>query len=1021
MDSMIKSKLAALRLLACLVLFTFAGFSLQAQQAVTGKVLSAKDKTPLAGVSVQISGTQTGVTTASDGSFSITASSGTSLSFSMIGYLTKQVKVGAANLGVVSLEEDAQSLNSVVVVGYGTQKKVNLTGSVATVDMADKVGQPITNVSNALHGTPGLFVNLGNSQPGVDRSVIRIRGIGTLNENDPLVLVDGIEYSMDELNPNDIESISVLKDAAAAIYGSRGANGVILVTTKKGKGASKVNYGYYYGIQQPTQMPDAIWDPITYMKLKNQAELNEGKQTVDYSDEEIAEYENGMKTDPFTYPASNWFDIALENGIIQKHDVSVSGSGDKYQYRFSLGYLDRDGVMIGPNNHEKKYSVGLNTSVNVSKRLKVGLTLDGYYRQYTQPFYTSFWSYLMRTLPILTDTLADGRYGNSWLRTPGRNNWENPRMIAYTGYGKKTVQRLLASAFAEYKLPFDITYNIKFGVDKYDGLLSEFTPQVKTYNPKTGSFINWNSPSTAPRAQNTDYGDLNLHFFNTLDWQHTFGDAHNLSAMAGASYDRFGTGKFVAAMTGYLDATLTALDAGTERYNIEGATTTDVLESYFGRLNYDYDGKYLVEATFRYDGSSRFALGNRWGFFPAVSAGWRIDRESFFHSNFFSLLKLRGSVGQLGNQAVPLYSYENAIKLGQNYAFGGTLASGAAALAYTDPNIHWETTTTYDVGFDAELLNNRISLTADVYKKRTTDILREVNIPAQIGGLSGPQENIGTMENTGIEVALRYRNSIGAFDYDIHGSVSYNKNEVVDIDGQILYDFNTNLSTITQAGYPINSYYLLQADGIFQSDEEVAASAFQSNSTKAGYIRYRDINKDGIINGDDRVIVSSSTNIPKYTYGFGFNLGYKGFSLNAFFQGVAGIKIYPTANLAFPFNNGANATWEWVTDSWTPERTNARLPIVTESTGQQDNFQNSTFWLKDGSYLRLKNVQLAYALPDKWLSSVKISKLSVFVNAENALTFSKYKDFDPETIVNASTIYHYPMLKTFSGGVQVQF
>jgi TonB-linked SusC/RagA family outer membrane protein len=484
MDSMIKSKLAALRLLACLVLFTFAGFSLQAQQAVTGKVLSAKDKTPLAGVSVQISGTQTGVTTASDGSFSITASSGTSLSFSMIGYLTKQVKVGAANLGVVSLEEDAQSLNSVVVVGYGTQKKVNLTGSVATVDMADKVGQPITNVSNALHGTPGLFVNLGNSQPGVDRSVIRIRGIGTLNENDPLVLVDGIEYSMDELNPNDIESISVLKDAAAAIYGSRGANGVILVTTKKGKGVSKVNYGYYYGIQQPTQMPDAIWDPITYMKLKNQAELNEGKQTVDYSDEEIAEYENGMKTDPSTYPASNWFDIALENGIIQKHDVSVSGSGDKYQYRFSLGYLDRDGVMIGPNNHEKKYSVGLNTSVNVSKRLKVGLTLDGYYRQYTQPFYTSFWSYLMRTLPILTDTLADGRYGNSWLRTPGRNNWENPRMIAYTGYGKKTVQRLLASAFAEYKLPFDITYNIKFGVDKYDGLLSEFTPQVKTYNPQ---------------------------------------------------------------------------------------------------------------------------------------------------------------------------------------------------------------------------------------------------------------------------------------------------------------------------------------------------------------------------------------------------------------------------------------------------------------------------------------------------------------------------------------------------------
>ena len=1023
MDSITKPMLAALRLLACLALFTFANYSLQAQQTVTGKVLSAEDNTPLPGVTVEVSGAETAVTTGADGSFSIRAASGASLSFSTIGYLSKQIKVNDAVVGVVTLEEDVKSLNSVVVVGYGTQKKVNLTGSVVTVDMTGKEGQPITNVSNALHGTPGLFVNLGNSQPGVDRSSIRIRGIGTLNENDPLVLVDGVEYSMDELNPNDIASISVLKDASAAIYGSRAANGVILVTTKTGKGASKVNYNYYYGIQQPTTMPDAIWDPIVYMKLKNQAEINGGKQAVDYSDEEIAEYQNGLKTDPFTYPSSNWFDIALENGIIQKHDVSVSGSSDKYQYRFSLGYLDRDGVIIGPNNREKKYSIGLNSSINVTKKLKVGLTLDGYYRQYTQPFYTSFWTYLMRTLPILTDTLADGRYGNSWLRTPGRNNWENPRMIAYTGYGKKTVQRFLASAFADYQLPFGINYKIKFGIDKYDGLLSEFTPQVKTYNPKTGSSINWNSPSTAPRAKNTDYSDLNIHFYNTLDWQHQFNGVHNLSVMAGSSYDRFGSGSFVGAMTGYLDATLTALDAGTERYDVGGHTTEDVLESYFGRLNYDYDGKYLLEATFRYDGSSRFAPGNRWGFFPAVSAGWRIDRESFFGGagNLFSLLKLRGSVGQMGNQQVPLYSYENAIVLGRNYAFGGTLASGAAAIAYSDRNISWETTTTYDLGIDSELLRNRISITADVYKKRTTGILREVNIPAQIGGLSGPQENIGTMENIGYEIALRYRNSIGAFNYDINGSVSYNRNEVVDIDGQILYDYNTNLSTITQAGYPINSYYLLQAEGIFQSDEEVANSAFQSNATKAGYIRFRDINKDNIINGDDRVIVNTSTNIPKYTYGFGFNVDYKGLSLNAFFQGVAGLKIYPTANLAYPFNNGANATWEWTTDAWTPDNKDARLPIITESTGSQDNFQPSTFWLRDGSYLRLKNIQLAYSLPDRWTTAAKISKVTVFVNAENALTFSKYDDFDPESLLNASTLYHYPMLKTFSGGVRVSF
>ncbi|HEY8968810.1 MAG TPA: SusC/RagA family TonB-linked outer membrane protein, partial [Puia sp.] len=535
-----------------LLVFAAVYLPLQAQQiTVTGKVLSGKDQTPLAGVSVQTSASR-GTVSRNDGSFTVQAAMGATLQLSMEGYLPKAIKVSQADLGVIILDPTQKSLDSVVVVGYGTQKKVNLTGAVTTVNMEEKQGQPVTNVSNALHGVPGLFVNLSNSQPGVDRSTIRIRGIGTLNNNDPLVLVDGIEYSMDELNPADIATISVLKDASAAIYGSRAANGVILVTTKKGQGAAKVSYNYYYGKQKTTFMPDAIWDPIAYMKLKNQAELNEGKTAVDYSDADIAEYQNGMKTDPYTYPASNWFDIGLDDGVIQKHDVSVAGSSDKYQYRFSLGYLSRSGVIIGPNDHEKKYSIGLNTSVNVTKRLKIGLNLDGYYRTYNQPFYNSYWQYLTRTLPILTDTLKDGRYGNSWLRTPGRNNWENPRMIANTGYSRKLVQRFLVSTFLDYKLPFDITYHAQFGADKYDGLLDEFTPQVQTFNPKTLAATNWNSPATAPRASETDYNNLSIHFYNTLNWLHTFGGSHHVGAMLGASYDNFGTSQFAGAMTGYL-------------------------------------------------------------------------------------------------------------------------------------------------------------------------------------------------------------------------------------------------------------------------------------------------------------------------------------------------------------------------------------------------------------------------------------------------------------------------------------
>jgi len=1011
-----RSRTSGLLKALMLGIFLLTVSTLQAQDLpITGKV-TASGGMPLIGVNVLIEGTSRGAATDVNGNFKLSVPAGATLKFTFVGYLPKEIKVSNSTPLNVTMEEDVQKLNDVVVVGYGTQKKATLTGAITTVDMVDKQGQPLTNISNALQGVPGVFANLSNSQPGVDRSTIRIRGVGTLNNSNPLVLVDGIEYSMDELNPNDIESVTVLKDAAAAIYGSRAANGVLLVTTKKGRGASRVNYSYYYGIQKPTYLPDIIDDPIAYMRLKNQANINEGK-APEYAEEDIQEYQQGMATDPYTYPANNWYDIALENGIIQKHDLSVSGSTDKYQYRLSIGYLNRDGVLFGPGNHENKYSLGLNASMNVNERLKVGVTLDGYYRNYTEPFYTSIWQYLSRALPILTDTLQDGRYGNSWLRTLGRNNWENPRMIAYNGLYTKVVQRFLATVFAEYKLPFDITYNIKFGVDKYDGLLSGFTPRMQTFNPKTGAAINWNSPATAPRSSKEDWNNMNIHFYNTLNWQHQFALKHNLSVMLGSSYDNFDEDNWATSFYGYLDGTLDAFDAGNTWNSTSGNMTRDVLESYFGRLNYDYDGKYLLELSFRSDGSSRFAPNNRWGFFPAASAGWRIDKENFFHSRFFNLLKLRASVGQMGNQAVALYSYDPTVRLEQDYSFGGTLQTGAAVLDYAYRDIHWETTTTYNAGVDVNFWENRMALTLDAYKRRTTDILRPVNIPAQVGNLGGPKKNVGTVDNTGLEVTLQYRNSIGQLDYSFNGNVSYNKNEVVDLQGEIIY----GSGTITRAGLPMESFYVLEAEGIFQTEDEVARHAKQSANTKPGYIKYKDQNNDGIINGDDRVVVNASSLFPKVTYGFGLNLGWKGISLSAAFQGIAGVKVLPTANLAYPFNNGANATWEWATDAWTPENRNARLPIVTTSTGSIDNFQRSTFWIRDNSYLRMKNIQLGYALPDKWLSKVKISRLSVFVNAQNLLTFSKYKDFDPEAILDQTTLYRYPMLKTFNGGLNVTF
>jgi len=1001
-------------LLLCIGIIGSSNLTLQAQELpVSGKVIAANG-TPLIGVNVQIAGTTRGAATDPAGAFKLNAPANAVLKFSFIGYLPKEVKVTGKPLLVV-LEEDVQKLNDVVVVGYGTQKKASLTGAITTVKMSDKAGQPITNVSNALHGVPGVFANQSNSQPGVDRSTIRIRGVGTLSGNDPLVLVDGIEYSMDELNPNDIETVTVLKDAAASIYGSRAANGVIIVTTKKGKGASHVNYSYFYGQQKATYLPDAINDPIVYMKLKNQALKNEGK-AQEYSDADIAEYQAGMKTDPFTYPANDWYKIALKNGVIQKHDLSVAGSGEKYQYRLSLGYLDRNGILFGPGNHEKKYSVGLNATMDVSKRLRAGITLDGYYRNYTTPFYADSWSYLARTLPILTDTLADGRYGNSWMRTTGRNNWENPRMLAFNGLQTKIVQRFLTTVFAEYKLPFDINYNIKFGVDKYDGLLNGFTPRMQTFDPKTFKYTNWNSPATAPRSAKTDYNNMNIHFYNTLDWRKSF-VKHNVSAMVGASYDNMDADTWATSMYGYLDGALDALSAGTTWNATSGNITRDVLESYFGRVNYDYDGKYLLEATFRYDGSGRLGKQSRWAFFPSVSAGWRIDKEAFFQSDFVNFLKLRASAGKMGNQAVDLYSTQASVLLGEDYSFGGILNSGAAKKADADSSLRWEITNTYNVGLDINIWKNRLGFTVDAYQKLTNGILRSVALPSQVGDLTGPKQNVGSVKNIGLETTVQYNDHFGNLDVNVYGSLSLNKNEVTDLHGEIIY----GTGTITREGHPIDAYYLLQAEGIFQSQDEIDHSAKQSANTKPGYIKFRDVNGDGIINGDDRVIVNSSSSVPKTTYGFGFNLGYKGVTLTAAFQGISGVKALPVANLAFPFNNGANATWEWTKDAWTPDNPNARLPIVTTSTGGIDNFQRSTFWLRDNSYLRLKNIQLGYSLPQNLLSKVKIQKVNFFINAENMLTFSRYKDFDPESVLDQTDLYTYPMLKTFNGGVNITF
>lgn len=976
---------------------------------------------PIIGANILERGTTNGTITDLDGAFNLNVSESSSLVISYIGYMEKVVPVGNTTVFNIKLSEDAKALDEVVVVGYGVQKKVNLTGSISTLDAAALENRPITNSTQALQGVQGVYVNQPGGQPGADNATIRIRGMGTLNNNDPLVLVDGVEFPLEAINPNDIESISILKDAASsAIYGARAANGVVLVKTKAGKkGAFTVEYNNYFGVQKPTYLPDFVYDPIVFMEMRNQAQINEGKLVVDYSPELIEEYRQGMKTNPTVYPQNNWLDIMYNDAFIMEHNLRFSGGDDKYTYSVSLGYGDQDGVLRGTDS--KKYTLAINTTAQINSRLRIGANVNAHYKNYNEPAagVPNLVEMTYKAQAFHPTYLDDGRYADTFIRTPGHNIYRHPLALADEGESERNSLRLLGNFSAEYKLPFNINYNLNVGLSKYDYLHSLFAPDIYEYQVKTENKVRvvYDGVNTR-RVKKTDQNNLNKTFYNTLSWGENFNNTHDVKLLVGYSYEDTKESEFFAQREGFLGNELHELDAGSNNPSVGGASEKSVLMSYFGRANYNYKERYLLEANFRYDGSSRFAKGNRWGLFPSFSAGWRLSEESFMKNiSWLNNLKLRVSWGQLGNERIDLFRYVDLMTLGKNYPFNGNISSGAAVTAYNDPNITWETTTMTNIAIDAALFNSSLDFTFEVFKKRTSDILRAVSLPHQVGSLDGPIRNIGTVDNTGFELGLSYRNKINDFNYRVYGNVTYVKNEIVDLKGQTIIDD----IFILKEGHPIDSYYMLHAEGIFQSEEEIKNSPTQTAATKPGYLKFADTNGDKKITEDDRQIRGSI--IPKFTYTFGLDLSYKNFDLTAFFQGVADVYTYGDRIGATPLWFGCGLPKAWVTDAWTPERgTSAKLPILTTYEGSlNENFRKNDFWLRDASYLRLKNLQISYTVPNKVLKSTFIKSLKVFANAQNLFTISPMKDFDPEKDMKKTTWYEYPSLKTFSGGINVTF
>ena len=973
---------------------------------------------PIVGANVLVEGTTNGMVTNSKGEFALNVTAGARLSVSFIGYDAAQVEVGNRTHLTVVLKENNQLLDDVVVIGYGVQKKVNLTGSVAVRQMSEIENQPMTHASQALYSMPGVYINQASSKPGSDGATIRIRGVGTMSSSSPMVLVDGMEYSLNELNPGDIETISVLKDASASIYGSKAANGVILITTKQAKkGAPVVKLSANFGIQSATYVPDVVTDPIQYMNMRNQAELNEGKLTVTYNRDDILEYEEGMKHDKYIYPASDWYDLCYQNGFLQQYNARVSGGTDKISYSLGGGYMNQRGIMVA-NDDAERFSWDMKINAQVTKRLKVGISLLGNLRYNTDPIYgvSTTVNVINRALPIFGTQLPDGKWLSTWLSTPGRNNPENPLMELHEGNTKRQLHRILGRINIGYDLPWGIKYNANLGYVKVDHYSKDFKHAMYTYNPKTLERKNF---SAYVSAKDWDNNAINYTFYNTLSWGKSFGGNHNFNVMVGTEYKRYDGKNFQAKKRDYFNNQLTALSVGATMEDISGGSSLELLFSYFGRITYDYKEKYLIDVTARYDGSSKFAKGNRWAFFPAVSVGWRIDKENFMQNvRAVDVLKLRGSVGEMGNQAIGNYEYLMAVlaNTSYNYSFGDVLSGGAAIKDFVDENISWETTRTYNLGLDFEAFDHRLLFSVDLYKKRTEGILRDVKIPAQIGNLNGPKQNIGVVANDGVELNLQWRSAVKNFHYSLGGNFCYNKNIVVDLDGQeYIKTFN-----IIREGEPIDAWYLYQADGFYNSYEEIANSVTVGSGVKPGYIRYKNLNNDDKIDNDDRAVCGNLT--PSITYAFNFSLGWKGLELSAQFQGVADVKTYLSGNLAAPFWNGAGVLKEWATDAWTPENHNSRLPILHTATGapEMHDYKN-TQWLYDASYLRCKQLQLSYTLPKRWISKLGMSQCQIFVNGENLFTISPLKMFDPEIDLSSTNLMQYPSLRTINFGFNITF
>jgi TonB-linked SusC/RagA family outer membrane protein len=996
---------------------------------IKGQVSDAKG--PLPGVTVKVQNSSTGVNTDVEGRYTLKAPGNATLSFTFIGYKPQTISVNNRTTIDVNLETDSKSLDEVVVVGYGTQKKVNLTGSVSTVSGEDLIKRPVVSPAAMLQGTmPGVQVTQSTGEPGNEGVSIRIRGNSTFSGagSDPLVLVDGVPGNLNDLNPTNIDNISVLKDAAsAAIYGSRAANGVILVTTKQGKsGKMTVQYDGNVGIYKPTKMFDLITNSAQYMELYNEARINTGLTDPNnlYPQDQIDLYRNS--TDRIHYPNTDWLSYIFKTAPTQNHNLTFSGGSEKTTYNVSLGYVDQNGIIKGFNY--KKYNARINLTSKVNDHIKFGtnvLLKSGAIESIPGGSEDLFLS-AMSQAPTYSPFLTDGSGHYTYKAYDFEYNNKNAVAVLDQNLQHNTNDYAVnAQGWFEVQFTKDFSWYTKGAVNMNMDKYYDFKTTLNEYNFKTNQFataLDLGSGLTV-QDQQTVYSNL----YSYLNYNHSFG-GHSIKAQAGYSIEQSKYQYLKGYRKEFTDPSLRELNAGSPSIqSAEGTGNQWGLMSYFGRLNYNFKERYLLEGNVRYDGSTKFDTNNRWGVFPSFSAGWRVTEEPFvkqLNMAWLNNFKLRGSWGKLGNQNIVInnisqnYPYQALLNLTGNYSFdNSSLSSGVAQTALNNPVIQWETVTMTDVGLDLTLFRN-FNLTADWYKKRTSDILRQSQVTA-IVGLSAPTINDGVVDNTGVELGLSYGNTItggalSGFTYNLGINVDHNTNKLVKFGQQEIGSY-----TINQNGQPWNSFYMLQVAGIFQSAAEVQNSPKQySDNTLPGDLKYKDVNGDGKIDDNDRTIVSGA--FPKLNYSFNLSASFKGFDLSAMMQGVYGVKYFVNNWGTIPFVQGAPPTTDWL-NRWTPEHPSTTMPRMYWGwSAPQKITRPSTYFLQDGSYLRLKNLVFGYTIPAKVTQKIGVSRLRFYFSGDNLLTITKYRGLDPERNSSGNFLV-YPQNKIYSFGVNVTF